>query len=357
MFLFLLQLRSTDKICHPCWQRSYRSVQRNLNTPSSSGIHEPSVQRNLNTPSSSSIYEPSTASIVSIPEHVESGSSQSIEEEIQPSLQSVIPGRVESESSLSVEEEFQPSLQSVTPGPSSTLPVPQLPLNVIELLEFGRASDTQAHCFFPSCRQTQRLSVPISIRRRLFSEYNYYVPENCRICSHHLRSNDWSELMESENVIHTFTAQHIYDFTELLKHQTSIDFEDVQNMDDYLVHYWFGMSKEDFRNILLETPRLANMHRSSTALAAFLMKLRNGDSGDRISSLFQIPRSTLEGLMARARELLHQDFVPRHLGIGHITREQIAQRNLLIPNGLFGGTEREGERRTIIIVDGTYIIL
>ncbi|KAF9408387.1 hypothetical protein HW555_011924, partial [Spodoptera exigua] len=106
---------------------------------------------------------------------------------------------------------------------------------------------------------------------------------------------------------------------------TSIVFEDVQNMDDYLVHYWFGMSKEDFRNILLETPRLANMHRGSTALAAFLMKLRNGDSGDRISLSFQVPRN------------------------------EIAQRHLLIPNGLFGGTEREGERRPIIIVYGTYI--
>ncbi|KAJ8737558.1 hypothetical protein PYW08_000153 [Mythimna loreyi] len=309
-----VQLRSTDRICHPCWQRSYRSVQRNLNTPSSSSINEPS-----------------TSSDISTPLHVESESSQSIV------------------------EEHTPSLPSVSPGPPSTLPVPQVPMNVIELQEFGRAPDTQAHCFFPNCRRLERLSVPISIRRRLFSEYNYYVPENCRICSHHLRSNDWAELMLSENVIHTFTAQHIYDFTDLLKHQTSIDFEDVQNMDDYLVHYWFGMSKEDFRNILLETPRLANMHRGSTALAAFLMKLRNGDSGDRISSLFQVPRSTLEGLMARARELLHQDFVPRHLGIGHITRDEIAQRNLLIPNGLFGGTEREGERRPIIIVDGTYI--
>ncbi|KAH9631740.1 hypothetical protein HF086_014741 [Spodoptera exigua] len=260
------------KICHPCWQRSYRSVQRNLNTPSSSSINEPS-----------------TSSDKSSPLHVESESSQSIV------------------------EEHTPSSPSVSLGPPSTLPVPQVPMNVIELQEFGRTPDTQAHCFFLNCRRLERLSVPISIRRRLFSEYNYCVPENCRICSHHLRSNNWAELMLSENVIHTFTAQHIYDFTDLLKHQTSIVFEDVQNMDDYLVHYWFGMSKEDFRNILLETPRLANMHRGSTALAAFLMKLRNGDSGDRISLSFQVPRSTLEGLMARARELLHQDFVPRHL--------------------------------------------
>lgn len=138
------------------------------------------------------------------------------------------------------------------------------------------------------------------------------MPGNCRISSHYLRSNDWPELMESD-LIHSFTSQHIYDFTESLKHQPSIDVEGVQNMDDYLVNQ-FDMSKENFKKILEKTPQLASMHRSSTAPAAYLMKLRNDDTGDHINSLLQIPRTALEGLMARARELLHLDFVLRHLG-------------------------------------------
>lgn len=94
------------------------------------------------------------------------------------------------------------------------------------------------------------------------------------------------------------------------------------------------------------------MHRASTALGAYLMKLRTGDSDERISSFLQIPRSKLERLMAQAREKLHQDFVPMNLGIGHITGEQIAERNLILPNGLFG--EVSGERKPVVI-DGTYI--
>lgn len=55
-------------------------------------------------------------------------------------------------------------------------------------------------------------------------------------------------------------------------------------------------------------------------------------------------------LMNEARTILNDDFVPRNLGINHISRTEIAQRNLLIPNGLFGG-----EGKPIIIMDGTYL--
>lgn len=79
------------------------------------------------------------------------------------------------------------------------------------------------------------------------------------------------------------------------------------------------------------------------------MKLRTGDSDQRISALLQVPRSTLERHLNMARENLNQDFVPRCLGFNSITRAQIAQRNLLIPNALFG----VDDNNPIIIADGT----
>ncbi|KAH9641226.1 hypothetical protein HF086_000061 [Spodoptera exigua] len=48
-----------------------------------------------------------------------------------------------------------------------------------------------------------------------------------------------------------------------------------------------------------------------------------------------------------------RDFVPRNLGLSHVTREDISRRNLLIPNGLFGGANR----KPIVIADGTYIYI
>lgn len=52
------------------------------------------------------------------------------------------------------------------------------------------------------------------------------------------------------------------------------------------------------------------------------------------------------------REALTALFVPRHLGVNHMTRNDLISRNLLIPEGLFGNRE---ERKPIVICDGTYI--
>lgn len=51
------------------------------------------------------------------------------------------------------------------------------------------------------------------------------------------------------------------------------------------------------------------------------------------------------------RDLLVEYFVPKHLGINHLNR-QMVERNLAIPNALFGNFE--GIDRPIIIFDGTY---
>lgn len=86
-------------------------------------------------------------------------------------------------------------------------------------------------------------------------------------------------------------------------------------------------------------------------LGAYLIKLRTGDSDQRISTLLNIPRTTLMRLMGQARQIINRVLVPNNLGINHITRAQISERNLIIPNGLFGGENRQ----PIIISDGTYV--
>lgn len=43
--------------------------------------------------------------------------------------------------------------------------------------------------------------------------------------------------------------------------------------------------------------------------------------------------------------------MPRHLGLNHINRQEIVDRTLLIPQGLFGS--HNGENKPVIIIDGT----
>ncbi|XP_063898807.1 uncharacterized protein LOC135119097 [Helicoverpa armigera] len=225
----------------------------------------------------------------------------------------------------------------------------------IILPSYTRAANTERCCIFPDCHEPERMHIPTSIRVRLLCDLSFYVPQNCRICNFHLTNRTWDSLIV-ENGNHTFTAAFIEDLLSLLKNQigNNIDFENIEDSDDHLVYYWLGMSKHQFRRILEEVPRLNNSHRGATGLAAYLTKLRTGDSDQRLSTLFKVPRSTLERLMNNARELLTQDFVPQNLGLQHVTRENIAQRNLIIPNGLFGSTNQV---KPIVIMDGTYVYI
>ncbi|CAK1587675.1 unnamed protein product [Parnassius mnemosyne] len=285
------ELPSSSRVCHNCWRRTDRAVSQ------STAEREPSELSSLST------------------------------------LQSEVSNVLHPE---------QQSLDNTT--------------HSILLPNYVRAPLTQNQCFFPGCNDFNRLTVPSALRVRLFCDYNYYVPPECRICNYHLNSNSWDLLLESiYNPIKTFSAAHIEDFATLLKDNMNhhIDFENIHSMPEHTVHYYLGLSKAQYEQILSEVPRLSSKHRGSFALAAYLMKLRTGDSDERMSALLQVPRSTLERLMNMTREILNQDFVPLNVGINHISRAEIAQRNLLIPNGIYGGEDR----RPIIIADGTYIYI
>ena len=106
-----------------------------------------------------------------------------------------------------------------------------------------------------------------------------------------------------------------------------------------------------FSQLKADLPRLSMVHNGTLGLIAYLIKLRTGDSDERISSLLNVSRSTLSRLMGKARDILNEDLVPHNLGINHITRAEISQKNLIIPNGLFGGEER----KPIVIIDGTHL--
>ncbi|KAF9424291.1 hypothetical protein HW555_000430 [Spodoptera exigua] len=112
--------------------------------------------------------------------------------------------------------------------------------------------------------------------------------------------------------------------------------ESSLQMEDNIFEYWVGLTKENFNILLEEVSRISLIKRGSLGLAALLLKMRTGDSDDRISTLLKVPRRTLESLTDKVREVLLQDFVSAHLGISHLSRDELLRHNLLIPNGLYG---------------------
>lgn len=93
-------------------------------------------------------------------------------------------------------------------------------------------------------------------------------------------------------------------------------------------------------------------------MAAALVKLRTGDSNARLANIFKCGETTFHRWLQIGRDALLNDFVPLNLGFDHITREDVAERNLLIRTNLFGNPlSPEEERKAKTICDGTYVYL
>lgn len=179
------------------------------------------------------------------------------------------------------------------------------------------------------------------------------------VCETHLYSDQWHLLPQINRTNNAFSGLHIEDIMNLLKSKENfLNFENVSEMPNHSCHYWTGLTVPQFLILFYLLPRL-NVKQPKRALAIYLIKLRTGDSNRSLSTLFNIPRTTLELIMKKVRLCLNEDFVPNNIGVNHINHNEIANRNLRVPQALLGGPEEPitGDRPAIAIFDGTYIYL
>lgn len=132
------------------------------------------------------------------------------------------------------------------------------------------------------------------------------------------------------------------------------NFEEFQNINESEFHTWTGLTKEQF-SLLLE--RVTNLNqKKKTTLAAVLVKMRTGDSNLRLASLFKMSESKFQKLLRTGREALMAEYVPERVGFDHMTREAVVQRNLIVPEGIFGNPGQPiHQRKALTICDGTYV--
>lgn len=161
------------------------------------------------------------------------------------------------------------------------------------------------------------------------------------------------------NVTHsTFSAVHIEDIINIMKSKVNIlNFENVSEMPNHHCHYWTGLTVPQF--LILYNLLPLNVKQPKRSLAIYLIKLRTGESNRRLSTLFDIPRSTLELIMKKVRLCLNEHFVPNNIGVNHITHREISERNLRVPEALLSNSNESvaADRPAIAIFDGTYIYL
>ncbi|XP_072946923.1 uncharacterized protein [Epargyreus clarus] len=223
---------------------------------------------------------------------------------------------------------------------------------------YRRAANTSGHCIFVNCFEPERLLIPSSLKELLLYKNKFYVPAGARVCQHHLDNGPWHELTSQ---LRDFTGRQFDNILNMMQRANShtLDFSNISTMPTHLCNYWLGMNSGQFHELLNCVPNLAEeVPNAIIALCIYLVKLRTGDSNERLATLFKKPRSTLERLMTNVRNCLVNNFVPLYLGFNHMTVEDVAFRNRIIPEGIFGNPEMPPHiKPAIVICDATYVFL
>ncbi|CAG5041284.1 unnamed protein product [Parnassius apollo] len=133
-----------------------------------------------------------------------------------------------------------------------------------------------------------------------------------------------------------------------------LDFEQYENIAPAEFHSWTGLTQGQFTELLDSLPSLRTKKNKRTVLAAVLVKLRTCDSNARLANIFKCSETAFHTWLKIGRNALLEDLVPLNVGFDHISREDVAHRNLFLPNNLFGNpSSPEDERKAITICDGT----
>lgn len=226
---------------------------------------------------------------------------------------------------------------------------------------FKRTPNSTNLCIFQPCENMSRRRVPEEIILRMLCRYNIIITENGRVCEEHLQEDIWHLLPLQDNLTEEFTAEQIVHTLTMMKNKISTDFlnfEHYENINANELHTWIGLTHLQFSDVLENVTSL-NRHRDKrTIMAAVLAKMRTGDSNARLASIFKMSESSFQRKLKIGLEALLSDFVPSRVGFDHITREEVVQKNLMIPERLFGNPDSPiEERKLITILDGTYIYL
>lgn len=134
-------------------------------------------------------------------------------------------------------------------------------MGFLEIDGYSRAPNTANRCIFNECPSATRCRFPFGIKKFLLIHHYYYVPPNARVCEEHLRGNEWEELLDAPNLIHEFDAVHIKEMFDIFRaalEQNGLDFENLMEMNAHELYFLIGFERQQFEQILEQTPSLSN---------------------------------------------------------------------------------------------------
>lgn len=221
-----------------------------------------------------------------------------------------------------------------------------------------RAANTARRCMIDSCNSTELRHVPNTIKVHLLSYYQFLVPRHARICQEHLVHTHVEDIPQNVQAQLSLTPDNIQDiismYTLALERRAFFDVENADEISEQDLQFWTGLNRENFDSLLSETSLDQQSRTPRTDLAVYLCKIRTGEPNNRIATIFNVSRRSVDRKIRKVRSCLATDFLPSNLGLDHITRDQVIQHNRILPSNIFGN---EAVPKAIVIFDGTYLFV
>ncbi|CAG9792702.1 unnamed protein product [Diatraea saccharalis] len=211
-----------------------------------------------------------------------------------------------------------PNVESIGDSPDAPVPPPLPPPQSEKVLQqtpkikssqYRRAACTSSRCIFQNCSRSERLLIPSAIKELVLYRQKFYIPNGCRVCRYHLNQGHWNELT-SELV--DFTGEQFDVIMTMMERAANsyLDFSNIKIMSPHLCRYFLGLNSDQFYDLLNSIPNLVDhVPNASIALSVLLVKLKTGDSNERLATLFNKPRSTIERWMGKVKSCLNDDLI------------------------------------------------
>ena len=221
------------------------------------------------------------------------------------------------------------------------------------------------------CDSTKDLrDINLNARIKVYVDTEFYIMARSRACSVHF-SHDNTLLKAFYNGITGMKRQIVINQNEIsqwfsalrlvAKNSSRQKFEEEGNFTDEDFTALTGISKINFQNMYSKLQPLQESTQTRTFnkrdVMLFLTKIRQALSDDFLKVIFEFSsRQAVSMAISTIRKVLMHDFVPKHLGLQALSREDYIQKHVTdFATDLYNPTPEH--KVAILTADGTYVYI
>lgn len=219
-------------------------------------------------------------------------------------------------------------------------------VNEVKLKNVKRAVRNWRKCL--ACEIREHLHRPSKeMRFYICKSQKIYILENDRVCDYHAQSQNWDQIRFK--TASSFSGKAVDEMFNFLLNPPLSANENLNSS-----HVEIGLSDAQFHQVICELGLSENPNKTQKRMIMdvriYMERLRHGHTFEQMAHRYNVKRQTIGEKVKRGRDILLQNFVPKHLG--NANREWLISHTTELARILFC---KNNANICVIVCDGTYI--